>query len=492
MGKIKFGLHGLPQFNEKIWYYMDNQVDYKNYLQYLPTIFYDLNLIFNTVTRMEIALDSYYVFYGEFIRKCLRNKDNKVKLLGKYIDRETVVSRITYWNYGSLDNPSKVKTIYIKNKRKTNNSKNKKSDSDGKENKTTIEMIGYDKLEEIQNFTPYKTYIIDYHKEHNPKLKHIYREEIRLESEELRRLAKKRGKSITIENLLSKEFLYEVFTEYIDRIIVIKDSKGKKIDLFPKPFLGSCEGIIPHTPASGRDAMQPIKNEKNTILEDEQSLFDEQEKIPPVESNHITSEESDEFNFISEIEDTRSIKIIYIPNENSKPIEEIVKTSKEDSNLLRYLLNPSSITIKKKIPKIEKTKNTSVGESNGNNISNKKEKVISSETNNKLNKKTAVIIEPTEKEVNSTVVCMLRVLKKNGEEYIGKRRMIRMWKPLIKEDRSNVKIIDNALKKCHDDGWINFFYNEFNCSVNLKKLSKITFDDLIIFDYNIIKSFVIT
>jgi hypothetical protein len=119
---------------------------------------------------------------------------------------------------------------------------------------------------------------LDYHKEHNPNYKHIYREEIRLESEELQRLEKKRKKPITLTDLLSKEFLYEVFTEYIDRIIVIRDSKNKKIDLFPKPFLGSCEGKLPLTPASGRYASQSIENKEFPIIKNEITDF-EKKKI---------------------------------------------------------------------------------------------------------------------------------------------------------------------------------------------------------------------
>ena len=252
MGKVKFSLYGQSHHNDKIWFQLDNKVFYNDTFQFLPTIFENLNLQLHNVTRMEIAVDSYFVFFGSYIRKCLRKKDNKVKLFGRYIDRKALEQRIRYWNYGSLDNPFKVRTLYIKNKRKVNNSKNKKQGCDGKNNdnkdsKTTIEMIGYDKLEEIENCSPHKTYILDYHKEHNPKYKHIYREEIRLESEELRRLEKKRRKPITLTDLLSKEFLYDIFSEYIDRIIVIRDSEGKKIDLFPKPFLGDCRGKLPLT-----------------------------------------------------------------------------------------------------------------------------------------------------------------------------------------------------------------------------------------------------
>ena len=117
--------------------------------------------------------------------------------------------------------------------------------------KTTIELAAYNKLEEIKNHSPHKTYILDYHKVHNPKYKKIYRKEIRLESEELYRLNAKREKErkppITLTDLLEKAFLYDLFVQYMNRIIVIRDNKNKKIDLFPKPFLGTLEGKLPLT-----------------------------------------------------------------------------------------------------------------------------------------------------------------------------------------------------------------------------------------------------
>jgi|GEM_PF-4999095 len=282
MGKIKFCLLGQPHHDDKVWFSMHNQVDYRYLLQFLPTIFSNLNLKLNNVTRMEIALDGYFFNFDRHIRKCLRNKDNKVKLFGRYINRKSLEQRIRYWNYGSLDNPFKVRTLYIKNKRKISYPKKKEQGNneepdEKKDPKTTIELIAYNKLEEIQDFSPHKTYILDYHKKHNPNYKHIYREEIRLESEELRRLEKKRKSPITLTDLLSKEFLYEVFTEYIDRIIVIRDSKNKKIDLFPKPFLGVCEGKLPLTLPSEQDALQFAENKELSTIKSEITDFNKKE-----------------------------------------------------------------------------------------------------------------------------------------------------------------------------------------------------------------------
>jgi hypothetical protein len=297
IGKIKFGMYGRSDLDDKVWFSIYIKVFYNKILQFLPAIFENLNLNLHHVTRMDIALDNYFVEFGAFIRKHLRNKENKVKLFGKYIkDRKKLEKGIQYWNCGSLDNPFKIRTLYIKNKKQVNYPKGKKQDeeeekSEGKSKgtKTTIEFTAYNKQEEIDNFSPHKKYILDYHKEHNPNYKHIYREEIRLESEELRRLKEKRekkGKSITLTDLLSKEFLYEVFTEYIDRIIIIKDSKNQKIDLFPKPFLGYCGGKLPLTLPPEPSNPQPVKNKDIPLVENEIQEFYQQEDFEEIIYNN--------------------------------------------------------------------------------------------------------------------------------------------------------------------------------------------------------------
>jgi len=281
IGNIKFGLYGQPQHDDKIWFSIYIKTFYDNAIQFLPAIFENLNLNLHHVTRIHIALDNYKFKFDAIIRRNLRNKENKVKLLGKYItDRKKYEKRLWYSNSGSLDNPFAVRTLYIKNKRRIKYPKNKKYNTVDAENaddsKTTIGFAAYDKGEEIDNNSPHKTYILDYHKAHNPKCKNIYREEIRLESEEWRRYEEKRkkqGKPITLTDLLSKEFLYEVWTEYIDRIIVIRDSKNRKIDLFPKPYLGECKGKLPLTLPQGPDESPFIEYNDIPFIENRNKDF---------------------------------------------------------------------------------------------------------------------------------------------------------------------------------------------------------------------------
>ncbi|MDR2948598.1 MAG: hypothetical protein LBV71_05265 [Prevotella sp.] len=250
MGRIDFCMFG-QSHRDEIWFSISNMVFYNGTSQFLPQIFTDLNLKLNNITRLEIALDSYHFNHEQVLRRNIRNKENAIKLMNKFIDREARTSRIKYWNYGSPNNPYNVRTIYIQNERLINYPKkgqrNIEQNNSGKTSarKSTIELAAYNKLEEIKDFSPHKTYILDYHKKHNPKFKNIHRQEIRLESEELKRYEKKHKKPITLLDLLNKEFLYNMFTEYYDRIIVIKNSKKEKIQLYPVPCLDSCEGKLP-------------------------------------------------------------------------------------------------------------------------------------------------------------------------------------------------------------------------------------------------------
>ena len=45
------------------------------------------------------------------------------------------------------------------------------------------------------------------------------------------------------------------------------------------------------------------------------------------------------------------------------------------------------------------------------------------------------------------------------------------------------EIIKKAIVKCQNDQWINFFYNDFDCLVNTKCLSKVSNLELSVLDY---------
>lgn len=163
----------------------------------------------------------------------MRDKSNSVRLFRDMIkDRNQVIKEITYYNHGSLNNPFKVRSILIKNK------------------KGTYELSCYNKTEEIKQSG--KEYINDYHKLHNPKFKKLYRIEIRLTSDEIRRYIKKHKKPISFNDVINPEFLHTVFSEYLDRIIVIYKNgqskrKREKISLIPPVQIVPPVGILQPT-----------------------------------------------------------------------------------------------------------------------------------------------------------------------------------------------------------------------------------------------------
>ena len=85
----------------------------------------------------------------------------------------------------------------------------------------------YDKSKEIQEQSPYKTYIQD-----NIQCEQIYRAEIKLRNEVLKENLKKIGTNIDYfyynQQILSDEWLLKLYLTSINRIIRVKDPKKRK------------------------------------------------------------------------------------------------------------------------------------------------------------------------------------------------------------------------------------------------------------------------
>jgi hypothetical protein len=218
MGQIDFCQHGFS-WKDRIKFTVANPVFYNDTQCYLSNVLNDLNLKIENYTQIDTAIDSYNFNHEQILRRALRDKDNQVKLNGFIVrDRTKTLDEIIYFTKGSLNNPFKVRTILIKDK------------------KETKEICAYDKKEEIN--VSEKGYILDYHKQINPKSKNLYRVEVKMnykaisyyENEVIKKL-------ITLDDLLNKEFLYSMFTNHQDRIILIRDKKKKEIPLHPNPIL---------------------------------------------------------------------------------------------------------------------------------------------------------------------------------------------------------------------------------------------------------------
>ncbi len=210
---------------------VENEIFYNNNLKYLQIVLSNLNLEINNFTKIDIAIDSYDFNPEQFLRSNLKNKENTIKSFGKIIkDRNKVLNEITYYNHGSLNNPFKIRTILIKNK------------------KRTFELECYDKTDEIK--ISGKDYILEYHKFINPKLKKIYRQEVRLYYDEIRRYIQKHKKPILLEDLINPNFLFKIYEEYLHRIVTIYKSyskKKEKVSLLPNGIIKTREGILQPT-----------------------------------------------------------------------------------------------------------------------------------------------------------------------------------------------------------------------------------------------------
>ena len=74
--------------------------------------------------------------------------------------------------------------------------------------------------------------------------------EVRNSYEEIRRYGKKIKRPIAIEDILNNEFLFEMFSDYLDRIIAIYKGQGRKkvkIQLVEKPQNLQSKGILQPT-----------------------------------------------------------------------------------------------------------------------------------------------------------------------------------------------------------------------------------------------------
>lgn len=230
MGIVDFKMYG-RLYSDRIRFTVYNEVFYNDNFKYLQIVLDDLNLTIHNFTKIDITMDFYKFNPEQSIRSNLRNKENTIKLFNKNVrDRNKILHTITYYNHGSLNNPFKIRTVLIKNKKKT------------------FELECYDKIEEVKISD--KNYILEFHKRINPKLLKIYRAEIRLTYEEIARFIKRQKSLIQLEDLMNPNFLLNIYNEYLDRIVTIytnSTKKREKLQIIPTSIITSLEGILQPT-----------------------------------------------------------------------------------------------------------------------------------------------------------------------------------------------------------------------------------------------------
>ena len=170
-----------------------------------------LKLTFNNISHLDLARDFRYNV-SERIRVLMRNPTLKTMINGKQIrNRDEVLRGITRTCRMSL-NRDKTKSLTIKQ------AKAIKNKYDG------ITLDSYDKMDEITNKSE-KQYILDYYG--NPI--RLHRLELRLNNQDIRRLAESTGVAITDELIFDKECLDILFFQALQSVIRFTDGR-KKLD----------------------------------------------------------------------------------------------------------------------------------------------------------------------------------------------------------------------------------------------------------------------
>jgi len=213
--RIKIGnkFESKSESNRYLWITLENNVfyGYSKYCNELSYIYYiadTLNLKFNNVTEIHIALNSNINWFIK-VKKAIRNmKLTPIILNKKYLSEKEIIDKVKYIHTGDRMK-YRTNTLVIKN-----------ADKD-------MEICLYNKTDEINESG--KKYIKkDFGKDTN-----IYRNEVRIKRSALKDYLQCRG--ISWEDFYSKildfNFLFDVFCYYQQKIIRFVNKERKQITL---------------------------------------------------------------------------------------------------------------------------------------------------------------------------------------------------------------------------------------------------------------------
>jgi len=208
-GYLKFNLaRGDEQSNthsngsRKVWISLNNETLYTEDFHYLSYIEQRLGLVFHNVTNLDLALDTSFSV-SPLIKAYAHNKNVTTILNGKRItNRDEDRPELTYTTSGSLNKQGKYLTINIK-QRNAIKDKNK-----------GITVLTYDKAAEISNVSD-KQYILEHYG--NPK--HLYRTEVHLNAEDIKKYVERRGIDYTPLILIDEATLEKMFFHFLNGVI---------------------------------------------------------------------------------------------------------------------------------------------------------------------------------------------------------------------------------------------------------------------------------
>lgn len=193
----------------------------------------DLNLVINNFTQVDIAIDSCKFNAEQIVRRGLKDRDNRIVAYNNGRDRDEWFKEKTGYQSGTPNNPFAARTVHIKN--------------DVKRPSQRLELCCYNKYLEIKHVS-HKEYILDYHARQRKKkqIKQLYRCEVRISGRKIYDYEKgKLKRMITLDDLMNKDFLYEMFKIHVDKVMKIYNGKGckHKLQLYATPNFNFCEDI---------------------------------------------------------------------------------------------------------------------------------------------------------------------------------------------------------------------------------------------------------
>lgn len=212
-GVLQWGLRSDKNEDMKhlVWIQIDNKQFYlpfdrhiKNRMVHLEYIEDTLGLVFNNITKMEIAIDSTINFPKKLL-KMIRNKDYTPIIQGtKRDDRDQIIEEIIYYSIGTLDR-IKEHNILIGKK------------------KDEIQLNAYNKLREIQN-NSHKDYI----SEANDNPRKLFRLEVRIGSDPLKNFFTSEGIEYNPLMFTNPNWLWLFFLTFSDRVIRFTHNTTRK------------------------------------------------------------------------------------------------------------------------------------------------------------------------------------------------------------------------------------------------------------------------
>lgn len=233
MGFINFGLYRSPILDSLVHFTIDNEVFYNDTLKCLKQTLRDLNLEINNYTQIDIAIDSCKFNAEQFTRRELNNRDNEIVCLKRKIGRTEWFKEHKGCNSGPPNNLFAARTVHVKNNPKKNSQK--------------LELRCYNKFLEIKNISPEKEYILDYNRElRKKKIRSLHRTEVVMGGRKIYDYERNLGRKITLDDLVDKLFLFEMFKSHLDKILKIYRGTGRKRSkqqLYATPIFDVCEDI---------------------------------------------------------------------------------------------------------------------------------------------------------------------------------------------------------------------------------------------------------